>query len=133
MKFGRTVVLVATMFFATGSANAEELTPPSAPPAFYQTIWIGFAAGYGGHAFRGAENPNEDVARAIAKNECEANVGRTCRAIAVPAGWSVSIVECNDYQAYVAGTIPGVGSAYNLALQKAQYAGSFGCWPVFNQ
>jgi hypothetical protein len=122
--------LCAALIFS-GAASSHEVTSvqrrASAHPI--STLWVGFAVAPNGRVFQSSENVYEDSARQYAKTECELKVGRTCRAIAVPQAWNVSVVVCAR-DAFVAG-VPE-GSATPLANTKADNAGAQDCAETYS-
>ncbi len=112
------------------AALSDEVTPfqqrARANPV--STVWVGFAVAPNGRVFQSSENLYENSARENAKAECEQNAGRTCRAIAVPQNWNVSVVVCNG-GSFVAGT--QAGSARPLAITKAENEGIYSCQETF--
>jgi hypothetical protein len=76
-----------------GEVTAKLSPTPTIPTS--PTQWLGFAVSTNGRVFESNQDSSEGTARQKAKGECEETSGRTCKAIAVPQDWSVSVVVCN--------------------------------------
>jgi hypothetical protein len=132
-KFSAPLLALCASLIPAGASFASEVTPVQQlprqePVSANRTQWIGFAVSPNGRVFQSDADLSEGNARQIARTECEENTARTCRAIAVPYSWSVSVVVCSG-DSFVAGVQEG--SAKALAVSKADNEGVSRCRETF--
>jgi hypothetical protein len=119
MKYAVAACTLALIIVPFG-ASAEEM--PIGPPIRAGVDWNGWAAAQGRVFRQGADD--EDVARSLARTECERATGRSCRgAIAIPddGSWAVSVLYCGNTASFVGGS--PLGNARDVAEEKAGRAG----------
>ena len=109
-----------------GEVTAKLSPTPTIPTS--PTQWLGFAVSTNGRVFESDQDSSEGTARQKAKGECEETSGRTCKAIAVPQDWSVSVVVCNG-RYFVGGSANA--TARDVAEGKASDNGLSGCKETF--
>jgi hypothetical protein len=125
-----TAALLSAVPLSASAQSAFELTTPAAvttprgnPIARGEpgTTWVALAVSTNGRVFQSNPANSEELARSLARNECERTVGRSCGdTMSVPDNWDVIVLRCGT-QNFLGGS--GQGAAYDIALGKATDGG----------